>query len=270
MADGYQYIIGAKMGKVILCSGVYSRDPFEVGGGKLVYSIEELCCYVYENVIKLDAEFFSTELIRWLREKVDMQEIAEKLEFLEENNYSFKDRVVALLCSADYYTEDEIIALIKKMNAWENLPLWRKKKLQADELLLDGRYVRARSEYESILTIDGIGDLDTGNIYHNIGVAKMHTISASEGATDFYKSFLISGNLDSLRCCIVAYLLDGDLKKAEDICKKEGYPGDFLSSCKAEYERCLEEADMSEDIYGMSPDERMELVADWKKQVRKL
>ena len=103
------------MGKVILCSGVLSGSPFEVPGGRLIYSADELCYYVYENAIKLEETFFSEALIKWLREKCEMTEIAEKLEFLEENNYSFKDRVVALLCSCDYYTEDEIILLIKKI-----------------------------------------------------------------------------------------------------------------------------------------------------------
>ena len=258
------------MGKVILCSGVYADGPFEVRGGRLVYSIEELCYYVYENAIKLEEDFFSTELIRWLREKAAMTEIAEKLEFLLENNYSFKDRVVALLCSADYYTEEEIIGLIKKMNAWENLPVWRKKKLQADEYLMEGHYTKARSEYESILGIEGIDDADTGSVYHNIGVAKMHTVTAGEAAGDFYRAYQIGGNHESLKSALIACLIDGDVGRAEKYCMSEGFGSELLCSCEAEYERIMKEADMSEEIYGMSRDQKMHRVSEWKKQVRRL
>ncbi|MBR6396318.1 MAG: hypothetical protein IKS09_05055 [Lachnospiraceae bacterium] len=258
------------MGKVILCSGVLSGSPFEVPGGRLIYSADELCYYVYENAIKLEEDFFSEALIKWLREKCEMTEIADKLEFLEENNYSFKDRVVALLCSADYYTEDEIILLIKKMNAWENLPLWRKKKLQADELLMEGHFLKARSEYESILAIEGIDDEDAGSVYHNIGVAKMHTVAAGEAARDFYKAYQISGNGESLRSCIIAYLIEGDIGRAENICMREGYGSDLLEKCESEYEKCMDEADMKDDIYVMTRGQRMKHVAEWKKQVRRL
>ena len=258
------------MGKVILCSGVYSDGPYEVPGGKLVYSIEELCYYVYENAIKLEEDFFSADLIRWLREKVQMTEIAEKLEFLQENNYSFKDRVVALLCSADYYTEEEIIQLIKKMNAWENLPIWRKKKLQADELLMEGHFIKARSEYEAILAIEGIDDEDTGSVYHNIGVTKMHTASAREAAGDFYRAYQIGGNHESLKSALIACLIDGDIGRAENMCMSEGFGSELLCSCEAEYEKSMKEADMAEEIYAMTREQRMQHVSDWKKQVRRL
>lgn len=258
------------MGKIILCSGVYADDPFEVPGGRFVYSIEELCYYVYENVIKLQPEFFSESLINWLRDKVQMLEIAEKLEFLEENNYSIKDKVVALLCSADYYTEDEIIRLIKKMNAWENMPVWKKSKLQADELLMEGHYISARTQYEKTLTIDGIDDENSGNIYHNIGVTKMYTASAGEAAYDFFKAYRVTGNEESLRDCIICYIMDGNRSEAYSICADEGIGEDFVRRCEDEYRRVYAEADRSEEIYAMTKAEKLELVNGWKKRVRKL
>ena len=167
-----------------------------------------------------------------------------------------QDKVVALLCSADYYTEEEIISLIRKMNAWESMPVWRKKKLFADELLLEGDYIKSRSEYESTLEMTDLDDQDTAAVYHNIGVTMMHTATAGEAAEFFRKAFSISGNEDSLKCCLTAYIMDNRVEEAVSICDDEGLGRDLVKRCQEEYKRLLEDADASEKIVYMSSEEK--------------
>jgi len=257
------------MGKVILCSGKLSVRPYEVEPGRRVYSAEELCYYVYENALKISADFFGQELILWLKKNAAMDEISEKLTFLNDNGYSFKDKVVALLCSTDYYTEEEIIRLIKKMNAWESLPEWRKKKLHADELLMEQSYVRAGSEYEKTLSAAGLEDEDRAVIYHNIGVTRMHTASAGEAAEFFVKAYRMGRNRESLKSAVMAYVMNGSLDKAGELAEEEGVGREFVKECSAEHRRLVSEADKTDTIAQMSSSDIQQTIREWKKRVRK-
>ena len=262
--------------KLIVCCGVRSEDPFTLPTGVHVYSIEELCYYVYENVIRLDESLFGETLIRWLKDKCRMDEIADKLVFLGENGYTFKDRVVALLCSCDYYSENEIIALIKKMNDWENTPDYKKIKLFGDESLKEGQYHKARAEYEQCLNYSSITDDVKAGIYHNIGVCKMYTASAAEAAESFRMAYVLSGSEESLRQCLMAYIIDGREGDAFKLCNKEGVNPYLMNRCMEEYGQLISEADASpamEELELKVAESRTgnglnDLISDWKREVR--
>ena len=54
----------------IVCEGKVAEHPYVMPyTGRKVYSLEELCCYLYENIYSINREFFQASLADWLREE---------------------------------------------------------------------------------------------------------------------------------------------------------------------------------------------------------
>ena len=55
------------MENVILCSGKYAMVPFYMGDENVnIYSVEELCYYLYKNAFLIQEDLFSEELLNWM------------------------------------------------------------------------------------------------------------------------------------------------------------------------------------------------------------
>lgn len=192
------------MGKLILCSGKLASRPYHFSlSNTNVYTIEEMCYYIYNNIYAIHDELYQRELVDWLLNEVEMTEIAYKLDDLIIKNHSLKDIVVSILCSADYYDEKEIKHLIKIMDQIDHLSLIRKNIIKADNYLRYKRYANARRLYEQIIKDKEAITLtpeEYGDIKHNLATIYLHTVSYKEAAKVFleaYNSNRKNGSLES-------------------------------------------------------------------------
>ena len=140
------------MGKIILCTGRLAEKGWPLDDGRCLYSVEELCWYVYEKITELDLEFFREDLFRWLDRECGMPETAAKLTRLKAEGHGLKDLTVTFLCSADYYTEEEILALLRQMKELESLPEWQRRRRRAQKWQRQGYAAKAVKEYHRILS----------------------------------------------------------------------------------------------------------------------
>lgn len=190
------------MGKLILCSGKIAINPFYFSlSNTSVYSIEELCFYIYENIYAIDEELFQEKLIDWLMNEVDMSQLANKLKDLIKGEYSLKDLVITILCSCDYYVEKDIKDIITVMDKIDILSGVTKLKIKADNYLLYKRYISAARIYEHVLKSKDGGTLsakDYASVKHNLGIVYLHTISYKAAATMFLEAYLSSREEASL------------------------------------------------------------------------
>ena len=54
----------------VLCQGKVAKKPYIMPYTRQkVYSLEELCYYIYNNIYTINEEFFEESLARWLREE---------------------------------------------------------------------------------------------------------------------------------------------------------------------------------------------------------
>lgn len=191
------------MGKFILCSGREAKKPFYFSlTDTRIYTIEELCYYLYHNIYSITAENFDNTLVKWLKEEAAMEEIADKLSKLIKNKNSIKDIVVSILCSADYYTEDEIKDLIQTMDLINDLtPIGRQKHV-ADNYLIYRNYSAAAAGYDKILKGSKDSELspeEYGDILHNKAIAMLHTASFREAAEVFREAYARNQNPVTLK-----------------------------------------------------------------------
>lgn len=197
------------MGKIILCTGQLAETGWLLGDGRRLYSVEELCWYVYEKITELDREFFREDLFRWLEQECGMPETAAKLARLKAEGYSLKDLTVTLLCSADYYTEEEILTLLRQLKELDSLPEWQRRRRRAQKWQRQGQSAKAAGEYERILAECELDPEEQGLLYHDMGVARIHLSAPAEAAECFYKAWHLHHRQESLKLCLLAYRLGG-------------------------------------------------------------
>ena len=166
---------------VILGKGKVADKPYTMPyhAGQ-VYSIEELCYYIYNHIYTINEDFFQPALPVWLTEELDMSVLSVKLKYMIEEKHGMKDLVVAVLCSCDYYKEEEIRQIVDILDEITNLPIYKKKKIKADNYLRAGCYARSLHEYRKLLhgsfAINFTPE-EYGDILHNQGIAHFYISS---------------------------------------------------------------------------------------------
>lgn len=191
------------MGKLILCSGARTKRPYSFpSSGVRLYSIEELCYYLFHHVYLIDEELFSDTLIDWIQNELQLPERALKLRQLKEKKADAKTMVTVVLCSADYYTEYEIKSLLKELDGIANLPKIMRKCIKANHCLKERQYKEAEAEYERLLDSKEATELalgDYGDILHNLAIARMHTMGFTEASSLFEQAYIRNRREDTLR-----------------------------------------------------------------------
>lgn len=239
-------------GKMILCSGVRALRPYYfVAGGIRVYSIEELCYYLYNYIYMIDEIGLGDELFDWIGTELNLPERADRLRQLIRQKADLKTIITVILCSADYYTEKEIKTVIRLIDDILKMPIIKRRCLKAADLLKKESYTEAAREYEQIIHSDEAADLtpeEFGDIYHNLAVAKAHTTGVKEASRLFLEAYERNNRDESLRQYLYSLLLMGDMaqfrKRIEEFGLDEGLEKSLL-----EYERIKAEEITLTDEY---------------------
>ncbi len=181
------------MGKLILCSGKRTDRPYGFSsGGIRVYSMEELCYFLYQHIYLIDEELFCDALIDWIQKELNLPERAEKLRQLKHRKADAKTMVTVVLCSADYYTEYEIKSYLKELDTISGMPKIKRNCIKANNYLEQKQYKEAEAEYERLLEAKEAVELtpeDYGDILHNLAIAKLHTIGIRSAAELFEQAY---------------------------------------------------------------------------------
>ncbi len=249
------------MGKLIICSGKQAIRPYHI---KLtdtgVYSIEELCYYIYNNIDMINEEFFNNELAAWISEELKLTERAEKLRELIRSDAGLKDIVVCVLCSADYYTETEIKQLLHLMDETARLTPVEVKKRKADSYLRYRQFTEAATEYENILNGKDAVNLtgeEYGNLLHNLAVVQLNTIGVSAAAENFKQAYERNHNAESLMQYLYALIISRQDERFMQEAAAYGVDQEKQIQIQTNFEQICREAENSEAYKEIS-----ELTAD--------
>ncbi|MBE5934973.1 MAG: hypothetical protein E7262_04195 [Lachnospiraceae bacterium] len=200
------------MSSLILCKSVKASKPYLFTlTDTNIYTIEELCYYIYNNIYIITEKIFDESLILWLKDEFNMHELSEKLSNMTLHGSSLKDIVVTIFCSADYYNEKNIKDIIEVIDMLEGMPLLLRRKIKADNYLTYKNYSLASKEYEEILDSPDINKLDSvhyGNIVHNLGIVRMNISSFYAAAECFKEAYVRNNNKESLSHYLCALKLE--------------------------------------------------------------
>lgn len=196
------------MSRLILCRTEYSKRPFYVSGlGINVYSIEEICYYLYNNIYLVDAEFFNAEFFEFLEKDLGEKDLAFHLRRLEEEQSGLAEMILTVLQYVDYYTEEEINSIAGIIEKLDTQNAYERIKAMADNYLSSKRYSAAIKYYEDILNSQNV-DRPGGNffarVWHNMGVAYSRMMDYTAAANCFVKAVEQGGSTESRKAYFYA------------------------------------------------------------------
>ncbi|MBE5966353.1 MAG: hypothetical protein E7255_05230 [Lachnospiraceae bacterium] len=210
------------MGRLILCSGVRTERPYVFPqAGVRIYSIEELCYYLYHHVYLIDENLFTDSLLDWIGMELKLTECADKLKILKAKGGDLKTMVTVVLCSCDYYGEKEIMSFLRVLDGVIGMPRWKRNFYKANELLNKRQYTEAISEYDRIINPEegnSLTPIDYGDVLHNMAVATAQSKGLKEAMELFCRAFEHNHREESLHQFLYAVLLSGNdfEEKAEE------------------------------------------------------
>lgn len=271
------------MGRIILCTSKQAEVPyvFPVSEAK-VYTIEELCYYIYHNIYEVTIECFDEKLVGWLSDELGMVTIAKKLKDMIESNSGLKDRIISIMCSCDYYTEKDIKALLNIISEMDNMSYQGRMKRKGDHFLKYGKYSLAKRQYDKIINSGfsvNLSPQEYGNILHNRSMACFYTGAYTEAIQGFKEAYNRNNNKKSLEHYLYALLLNSNREQFENEALRYGLSDNdklrISSGISEAFVKASESAEYNELLkkkkYG-NGNEAFDYAAEkldvWKKQYR--
>lgn len=200
------------MAGFILCRSKYADKPYYINNMAInIYSMEELCYYIYNNIYLIGTDLVDEGLINYIETCLMEPELAKQLEFLTSQNAGLSELVITILRYVDYYTEDEIaelkgvIDMLDTQNALERL------KSRADNFLNSKRYESAIHNYGLIVygkRDKTLSDEFYGDVWHNMGVAYSKLFSFKKATECFSTAYELNHREESQKAWKASAFMD--------------------------------------------------------------
>ena len=195
------------MGTMILCRGREAKRPFRVEGTQIrIFSAEELCYYIYNNIYLISNDFVNDKLIAFLAEEVLETALAERLNSLKKKNAGLAEMIVTILKTIDYYSIGEIEEIREILNTLNNQNVYERLKSRGDSYLFSKCFFNAIKCYERIIDECKAGEISAGvyaKVWHNMGVCYARMFMYEEAHNAFMQSYK-HGQFEETRKCLMA------------------------------------------------------------------
>lgn len=252
------------MGSLILCHKKKARHPYEISRiHRRVYTIEELCYYLCNNLYLIDYTIINEQLCKWIEDELELSELSELLMELFKNHGSVEQFVLHILNASGIYTQGELAHIQNVLEKLKNQKEVERQKFKADSLMESGELESAILVYMSIVNGERDESVDSrfyGRVYACLAGAYGRAFLYEESARMYEKAYKI----------------------CEDSRMLEGY----LYACYRylpvdEYQRMITENDVLLDVDNklaekiadtrdnISIDPSRELLEEWKKEYRR-
>lgn len=237
------------MGKIIVCNTKTAQNPYTFLNTKVaVFSYEELCYYLYNNMVLVGEEDVSARLSAWIRTELQLPELASKVDALLEKHAFAQDIMVEILVYGSYYSSEEIRGFMADCQKLRSLKSYEIEKLRGDGYLRYKHYIKAGAIYDEIICYLEKEKLENeflGNVYHNKAVALAGNLQMDEAKDCFIRAYNLNRNEESLieYFCVLAVTVDTATLEKE--IKKRGLPASFLEDLM------MEIGDSKEDVREM-------------------
>ncbi len=138
------------MNRYLLCKKRVNRPYLVQGMGLRIYSPEELCYFIYQNLPLIDNSFLEERLYEFIGQDCAMPETARQMErYARAGKYPL-EALGILFQAVGYYTEEECSRFHKRLMEQLHHSPEKVYKEKADLLVKLGRYQEAVQYYEKV------------------------------------------------------------------------------------------------------------------------
>ena len=196
------------MSTLIYCQNALSATPYYIDDASLnVYSLEELSYYILNNVYLLSSKLMSPELCNWIGRELKQPKLASELQGLVQSNAPLHIFIGHILGSNGFASNKEIRDTLAIIATFENKSEAERKKMRADRLMANEKFVDAIYEYETLLAEDvakTMPKIVEGDVYHNLGCAFARLFFFKEAMDCFDEAYKRNQKKQSLNCLLYA------------------------------------------------------------------
>jgi len=204
------------MGKLILCCYPCAENPYYLENAKQnIYSIEELCYFLQDNIYLLDENIMTAEFCDWLETELKAAKLADKLRGLMDSERGFSAFCMQIIRDSGYFSKNEMQFLEMKLQKMDHQSSYENRKIKADQYMERKLYLLAISEYRGLLLHESKSQSDIrvrGDIWHNMGTAYARMFCFERAVSCYEKAYGLSHRIDSLKAAAQAacFLEEGE------------------------------------------------------------
>lgn len=195
------------MGNLIFCEKPNTLRPYYVENlGVNLYSGEELCYYIYNNLMLIDVSFFDERLYQFIS-SIGYEELSSELQN-SRDSYDYKNLLLLILKTIRYYSDDEIARFKQEIDRITSVGASKVLKEKADHLFESNRMYEAIKMYEKVLSTKGVSAEDVkADVYRSLGNAHARLFSYNHAIEYYLKAYEISGDINNLRSIYFIHLI---------------------------------------------------------------
>ena len=196
------------MSGLILCRTREAENPYYISNMDLkIYSLEELCYYIYNNIYLIGIDLVDNKLVAFIRYEIKEAELADKLDYFIKEKAGLAEIVITILKYVDYYNLSEIEELREILLTLDTQNVLERLKARADGFLENRCYFSAMKNYSNIINSDKDNTLPGifyAKVYHNMGVSYANLYLFKKSIEYFNEAYKIGQHEESLKCRMVA------------------------------------------------------------------
>ena len=219
------------MSGYILCQTKKAERPYFIENiSTNIYSVEELCYYLYHNLYLIDKTIINEELCIWIGEELNLPGLAAKIRQFLGQDIHVDDVIYPVFKEINYLTYEELKALNSRLVLISKESADMRQKQKGDSLMENGMYVNAIRVYQKLLERTDLEEQRKGfvsDVWHNLGCAYSYLFQMEKAMECFWEAFLTQSDPKELVCYLLAYR---SVKKPQ------------------EYENRLKELNVSEEV----------------------
>ncbi len=196
------------MAGIILCRSKMAKVPYHIDSIDVnIYSLEELCYYIYNNIYLVNAEMFNDTLFEFIRNETGDAVLADRLCKMVKEKEPLAVIVITVLKYVDYYNDEEINKLQDVLETLNMQNVNERLKARADIFMENGHFARAILNYQKIISApfdNTLSGLFYAKVYHNLGTAFAHLFMYRQAAKYFLEAYRIGQHGESKKCYMAA------------------------------------------------------------------
>ena len=116
----------------IICSTAPALKPYNIKGlGISIYSIEELCYYIYNNIFDINEGFVNDELLDFLSNELKEGILAQRLRDMQKMGKKEYEQLILIVSYSDYLSANELLDFktsIQRLSGCKKLQRYKLKK----------------------------------------------------------------------------------------------------------------------------------------------
>lgn len=159
------------MSYILFCKGKRAEKPYFVADiRKKIYTIEELCYYLYHNTTLCGEELVKIQLANWIGHQLGFMDLFESILSILRKDPRPEKVASQIFAYTNYLTKPEREAVCERIRKNSLLSLNERRKMRADYYVVEKNYREAIQDYEEILEQkDYNTQKEKHHIMYNIG-----------------------------------------------------------------------------------------------------